>query len=41
MSIQFHEFRKKKQWVVTWRNPWTGKKHTQGFDDAPTEKWVN
>lgn len=41
MGIQFYEFRKKKPWVVTWRNPWTGKKHTQGFDDAPTEKWVN
>ena len=36
MGIQFHEFRKKKPWVVTWRNPWTGKKHTQGFDDEAT-----
>ncbi|WP_165176884.1 site-specific integrase [Desulfovibrio sp. ZJ369] len=33
MGIQFHQFRKKKQWVVTWRNPWTGKKHTQSFAD--------
>lgn len=41
MGIQFHEFRKKKPWGVTWRNPWTGKKHSQDFDDAPTEKWAN
>ena len=33
MGIQFHQFRKKKPWVVTWRNPWTGKRHTQAFDD--------
>lgn len=33
MSIQFQGFRKKKPWVVTWRNPWTGKRHTQGFVD--------
>ena len=33
MGIQFHQFRKKNPWVVTWRNPWTGKKHTQGFTD--------
>ncbi len=33
MSIQFHQFRKKKQWVVTWKNPWTGKKHIRSFDD--------
>lgn len=30
MGIRFHEYRKK-PWVVTWRNPWTGKKHTKAF----------
>lgn len=30
MGIRFHEYRKK-PWVVTWRNPWTGKKHTNAF----------
>lgn len=30
MGIRFHEYRKK-PWVVTWRNPWTGKKHTKSF----------
>lgn len=33
VSIQLQAFRKKKPWVVTWRNPWTGKRHTQGFED--------
>lgn len=33
MGIKFNEFRKAKKWIVTWRNPWTGKKHTRGFDE--------
>jgi len=32
MSIRFHELKKKNKWVVTWKNPWTGKKHTQSFE---------
>ncbi len=32
MGIQFHQSRKK-PWVVTWKNPWTGKKHVRGFDN--------
>lgn len=38
MSIQFQGFRKKKPWVVTWRNPWTGKRHTQGFAEEAEAK---
>lgn len=30
MAVKFYEF-KKKPWVVLWRNPWTGKKHTHSF----------
>lgn len=32
MGIQFHQSRKK-PWGVTWKNPWTGKKHVRGFDN--------
>ena len=37
MAIQFHEY-KKKRWVVLWRNPWTGKKHTHGFETEQEAK---
>lgn len=30
MGLRFHEY-KKQPWVVTWKNPWTGKKHTKSF----------
>lgn len=38
MGIQFQPYRKSGQWVVTWRNPWTGKKHTKGFESETLAK---
>ena len=31
MGVRLHEYRKKCPWVVTWKNPWTKKKHTKAF----------
>ena len=31
MPVRYIQCRKGKKWVVTWRNPWTGKKHSKGF----------
>ena len=31
MSVLFYEYKKVKPWSVSWRNPWTSKKHTKSF----------
>lgn len=31
MSVRYVECRKGKKWEVTWRNPWTGKRHSRRF----------
>lgn len=31
MSVIFCEYRKKNPWSVSWRNPWTARKHTKSF----------
>lgn len=33
---RFVECRKGKKWEVSWKNPWTGKRHTQRFEDEAT-----
>ena len=38
MAIHFYQYRKQGKWVVTWRNPWTGKKHTKGFESEGLAK---
>lgn len=38
MSVQFHPIKKKNPWIVTWRNPWTGKKHTKRFENKDLAK---
>ena len=32
MSIRYFPERRNGTWVVSWRNPWTGKKHKKGFE---------